>query len=214
MADAAGPTQDEIAGRPMDELMACLAQAKFGPQKYTANNAPLQKLSFTEAEAQRHFLTTGYQNSLRAPAEAFAAVLPKLLSLDIADQHYRRDIIRALLLGQRDYTGTKRRIAQAYTPAQHAAFQDMGARPFLLIGDSHSTAYYLSPETPEGWLLPIHLDSSGGSAGGLANKKSKSGYGSSIEKWSHGLAASFPTLDMPVLFKFGGVDAEFVENRR
>ena len=84
--------------------------------------------------------------------------------------------------------------------------------PLLIIGDSHSLIYRQTTRALFGRVsVPLHVFCGGGSAVGLANPKSRSGYSTRLEKIFQALAKSSDHgLAMPVCFAFGQVDSEFV----
>ena len=90
-------------------------------------------------------------------------------------------------------------------------------RPMLVIGDSHSLIYRQTVVGDAGKLtVPLHLVCGGGSASGLPNPNSRSGYGTHIEKTAAALneAADDGASPINVLFAFGQVDVEFVYTYR
>ena len=92
-----------------------------------------------------------------------------------------------------------------------AELRALGAAPYVLIGDSHSALYRRASARAEGWLLPLHLECHGGSAIGLLNPMSRSGYRERIRRVAERLAEMDPGGSLPVLFQFGQVDLEFVQ---
>lgn len=83
-------------------------------------------------------------------------------------------------------------------------------RPCLIIGDSHSRRYARVGLQRSAPVMPLHILCTGGSAGGLGNPTSRSGYGARLMRVSAGLAAEPSARDLPVLLQFGQVDVEFV----
>jgi hypothetical protein len=77
-----------------------------------------------------------------------------------------------------------------------------------MIGDSHSQLYFhaISPYRP---ALGFNLNCSGGTARGLRNEKSRSGYGVRVLDWLTKAAPFIESERLPVFFKFGQVDVEF-----
>lgn len=86
---------------------------------------------------------------------------------------------------------------------------DQGAAPVAVIGDSHSTLLVRRGRLADGrFLLPIHRFCSGGSARGLGNTASRSGYGEQVIGFVEAVQAL--PVDVPLIFHFGQVDVEFV----
>lgn len=83
-------------------------------------------------------------------------------------------------------------------------------RPLLMIGDSHCQAYLLPQEIGGNVYIPLPMVCHGGSAAGLANSGSKSGFGTSITHFFDAHGGLIRDSELPCFFKFGQVDAEFV----
>ena len=81
-----------------------------------------------------------------------------------------------------------------------------GAAPLAIVGDSHSTHLVRRAWRGERWMLPLHRLCTGASARGLINPEAAAGAGGRVRGFLEALA---PT-PMPVVFKFGQVDVEFV----
>jgi hypothetical protein len=200
-------------GGDIGRLFAWFSDAQFDPQRYMAENLGLKDRNFTPAGAIHHVLTSGYlSRSTRFPANNLPLVLDELLALPIPNQAYKTAFIQSVLLAQRPYIIPKRQIIQALNAERLMALRALGAIPVFLTGDSHSTSYYIAPKLNDGWILPLHYECSGGSASGLANETSRSGYGKTLEKLFTDLSGLLSDFSLPVFFKFGGVDAEFVWN--
>jgi hypothetical protein len=82
--------------------------------------------------------------------------------------------------------------------------------PFLIIGDSHSNLYRRIVDGEGRLGIPVPILCSGCSAVGLANPRSRSGAGKRLAGLGAALAASGAGTNLPIFFKFGQVDAEFV----
>jgi hypothetical protein len=101
-------------------------------------------------------------------------------------------------------------IAERWSTVQ--TLREIGARPYFITGDSHAASFVHTVAREDAWLLPIHISCAAGSARGLANPKSVSGYGTMLRD----IAATIQTLpgieQVPFLLQFGQVDLEFVYN--
>lgn len=84
-----------------------------------------------------------------------------------------------------------------------------GARPYAVIGDSHSRVLVRRARDRDGrWLAPLWWLETGASARGLGRVDARSGAGERVGVAIHrALAIS----DAPILLKFGQVDVEFVQ---
>lgn len=87
-----------------------------------------------------------------------------------------------------------------------AAARAEGGLPLAVVGDSHSTHLVRRSRREGRWLLPLHRLCTGASARGLANPESAAGAGAAVRAF----LALLGETPMPVLFKFGQVDLEFV----
>jgi hypothetical protein len=118
---------------------------------------------------------------------------------------------------------TGRSLETIFELAQTLACQDLsfpqentetkyGMGAGLIIGDSHS-AFYMHPEFIASLgMFPLHAFCSGGSARGLSNSSSKSGYGNSILSYLDSDRFQKNSSIKFIMFKFGQVDIEFVHN--
>ncbi|GEP04424.1 hypothetical protein [Methylobacterium oxalidis] len=86
--------------------------------------------------------------------------------------------------------------------------------PYLLVGDSHSRLYRAVGTGRLRSILPIHALCTAGSAVGLDNPQSRSGYGAHLGRIAAALAEAQPGPALPVFFQFGQVDVEFVATFR
>ena len=87
-----------------------------------------------------------------------------------------------------------------------ATLKAEGAAPYAVVGDSHSTHLVRRGWQGERWLLPLHCLCTGASARGLINPEAAAGAGAKARAFLEALAP----WPIPVLFKFGQVDVEFV----
>src|SRR6185437_11761165 len=102
--------------------------------------------------------------------------------LPVARPEYVMSLLAALTNA---YTGTVRDPFDETVPQRLAVLTELrciGCRPFLLVGDSHSNLYRRSSVRATEWLTPIHVLCSAGSAQGLVNPASRSGYGDRIRR--------------------------------
>ena len=87
-----------------------------------------------------------------------------------------------------------------------ATMRGEGAAPIAIVGDSHSTHLVRRGWQGERWMLPLHRLCTGASARGLSNPEAAAGAGAKVRQFLDALALT----PMPVVFKFGQVDLEFV----
>ncbi|WP_147048991.1 hypothetical protein [Methylobacterium gnaphalii] len=82
--------------------------------------------------------------------------------------------------------------------------------PYLLVGDSHSAICRINGSSPVRPIIPVHLACTAGSAIGLANPRSRSGYGDRLNALAGAIRKSGEGRGLPTLLQFGQVDIEFV----
>ena len=82
--------------------------------------------------------------------------------------------------------------------------------PYLLIGDSHSLCSCIVGGSMSRPIIPIHVLCTAGSAAGLNNPASRSGYRRELSGLADALRASDGCRGLPILLQFGQVDVEFV----
>lgn len=212
----AGQTQRLTELYPAMDLSALIERVEafgFSACGYLARNADLVAAGLDENTAAFHYLSQGAVVEQRrfarcegAQAGAWIEAL-KMFPLEapaacrlLANLLFNRYVDDQLTL-TREVAGWQ---------AFFAACQDRPVHPVLVIGDSHSEAYMV-PRVIGGRVhVPVHLLCSGGSAAGLANPNSKSGYGTDVREILKLWASLVKDFRLPLFFKFGQVDAEFV----
>lgn len=135
-----------------------------------------------------------------------------LARLPIDSQWLRTNLLSALA---RQLFDSKKTMSGTYIAERWpavVALREIGARPYFITGDSHAGWFVHNAAREDAWLLPVHIPCSAGSARGLANPKSVSGYGTMLKD----IASAIQTLpgieQVPFLLQFGQVDLEFVYN--
>jgi hypothetical protein len=203
---------DAIPSAPLSEpaLLAALPRAGVLPDAYRDAHGDLKALNWDGTQALRHFLQYGLSEARIMPMALNAQGLVDLARLPLADRAFRGNLVTALarhLFPEADHP---------YGPIFQArwstvqALSDAGARPFFIAGDSHSGHYLLANAIGDRWPLAMHLLCGGGSATGLANPASRSGFGTSLRQAFATIDALPGSRDMPLLIQFGQVDLEFV----
>ena len=92
------------------------------------------------------------------------------------------------------------------------ALQALGrvGAPYLVVGDSHSLCSCSVGGSKRRPTIPIHVLCTAGSAAGLANLASRSGYSLELSGLASALQLCNGDSKVPILFQFGQVDVEFV----
>lgn len=109
--------------------------------------------------------------------------------------------------------GTPREAADRYGDGDIAMMvgcRDLGAIPYFIFGDSHSRLYqHPGLSFDDGWLLPISITCSGGSARGLINPASNLRYGERLRRFYNRIGPHV-AAGTACFFKFGQVDLEYL----
>ncbi|MDE8349653.1 MAG: hypothetical protein POG74_09255 [Acidocella sp.] len=90
------------------------------------------------------------------------------------------------------------------------SMREYGGQPYFIFGDSHSRLYRRSGTRSEKWLLPIHVCFTAGSAIGLRNPTSKTGYGETLKQVFEIMKEIEAFGSTKIFLQFGQVDVEFL----
>ena len=193
------------------DLWAAVEAAGFSAGAYFAANPDLRG-PFSDAQrAGLHFLAMARTERRVFPIELNLKGLEALLDLSVADRGLLHGLVASLVNAWmvRRHEVFETMLERIFPHV--AALRGLGAAPYVLIGDSHSTLYRRGTARTEGWLMPLHMECHGGSAIGLFNPMSRSGYRERIRRVVARLGVVDPAGALPVLFQFGQVDLEFVQ---
>ena len=179
-----------------EHIQSTLLAAGFEPSRYAQAHADLAGLD--EAAACRHFIDHGADERRIFPVKVDTGALRQ-----IGDKKIVRALVNAWGL-------SAARSGQDVSTvcSELLGLADLGCRPYLVMGDSHSDRYCRFGTRGHHWLGPVHLSCSAGSARGLGNPRSRSGYGSLIRRNVASLVQR--DIDIPMIVQFGQVDTEFV----
>ena len=202
----------EASGAPSPAMVDALLRTGFSAEAYRDACGDLRDAHMTTEEAISHYLRHGIFEARRFPFEVNQYAL-----LELAQFPFRSAGFKAQLLA--DVTrNLLKDLAQPFGPgiaerwAAISGLMHHGARPYFVVGDSHSTQYVITDGHDGEWLLPIHMLCHAGSARGLGNPNSTTGYGEQLRQ-SLGVIRSLPgACDLPFLIQFGQVDIEFVHH--
>lgn len=190
-------------------LLASAQAAGFSFEAYRAGNADLVAAQHDDAQLACHYFKHGVfeDRHFNSCVEAFElAPLIELCSGTVSAA--QRRLVANLLYNQ----CRSARDLESGTVLERLVrtTQRMPIQPFLVIGDSHSDAYALPRDDGERFYVPFHVACTGGSAIGLGNPASKSGYAQKIARFLERHADLIRTHCIPCFMKFGQVDVEFV----
>lgn len=192
----------------LDTDLACrlMAAAGFDPGAYRCGSGDLSRALDGDSASFRHFFEFGFKES-----RSFDITLNVDAFVDFAD--YMKSVDRAevadglLQAAIRQSTDVSK--IQTYL-GLHKNLFDEDIRIIFVIGDSHTDVYRSSFHREDKLIVPVQLKCTAGSAAGLGNPNSVSGYGKVILGWLSQIFESNVFDGIPILFKFGQVDTEFV----
>ncbi len=201
---------DLCAPVPANEFIGHLLRTGFSPEGYRDAFPDLAVLRFNPTDALAHFFRYGLHERRVAPLNLDRSALVALSRLPLRDTGFKAALLASLAGHLFD------NVAHPFaTPITERwpAIQELtraGAIPYFVAGDSHSHQFALTGARDPDWLLPIHMLCTGGSASGLANQRSRSGYGSLLRQ-AVAVIETLPNAQtVPFLLQFGQVDIEFV----
>jgi hypothetical protein len=197
---------------PAADFIATLLRTGFSPEAYRDRYVDLSQANWNAAEALSHFLLYGLHERRVAPMTLNRHALTALARMPMDDRGFKARLLTSLGGHLFDDTG------HPYGPAIQARWpavqmlMDEGARPYFVAGDSHTNQYRLTGARENAWLLPIQMLCTAGSATGLGNPASRSGYGTLLRQAVR-IIKTLPDIEtVPFLLQFGQVDIEFVHH--
>jgi hypothetical protein len=196
------------------EFMDLLRRVGFSAEAYRNAYADLAATNWDARKTLSHLFHHGLDERRVAPLNLDKHALVALARLPLSRGAFKAKLLTFLSHHLFDYVDGPDGIAIV----EHwGTIQDLareGGYPYFIAGDSHSSHYALTGARYDDWMLPIHLLCTAGSATGLANPRSRSGYGRRLEQAVH-LIRELPGSDaVPFLLQFGQVDLEFVFHYR
>jgi hypothetical protein len=198
------------------QILAAMLEGGFDPYDYRDGSADLLRTIAEPDLAFVHFLRHGIRERRQFSIQLSPTPLLDMFGIEMSQPEFRNELMAALTNA---YAGRIQKSPQPTVSVRLSALgalRPKGCRPFLIIGDSHSSLYRRSPTLPVGygWLTPLHILCTGGSAIGLSNPHSLSGYRAQIETVVSERANQSASHRIPIFFQFGQVDVEFVYNFR
>jgi hypothetical protein len=197
---------------PPATFIRLLLRTGFSPEAYHRAYDDLAALDWDATQALRHFLHHGLAERRVAPMTLDATALVAFARLRLDDLDFKARLLASLGLHLFDavshpYGGA---ITERWPAIRSLARQ--GGCPYFVVGDSHSHQFCQAGSRAGSFLLPIHLLCTAGSAAGLGNPASRSGYGAMLRE-AVAVIDSLPGAKaVPMLLQFGQVDIEFVHH--
>ena len=199
----------ECAPVPAEVFVDALLKTGFSPEAYRDAYGDLRERGMDATSALRHYIRFGLHEhqpvpiGLNWPALADLARLPRW-----GDADFRARLLTSLL------GHSLKDVSHPFDPVITELWPIVSnlarARPYFIAGDSHSGHFAMTGWRTGDWLLAMHLICHGGSARGLGNPASRSGYGEHLRRVVRSIGG-LPGADRaPFLLQFGQVDIEFV----
>ncbi len=204
----------ECAPVPAADFISLLLRTGFSAEAYRDAYGDLAARNWDVTQALAHFLRHGLDERRNAPLTLDRQALVALARLPLRDSGLKAKLLACL--GRHLFDD----VEHPYGPAIAERWQVIrslardGARPYFVAGDSHSNQYCLTGTSGADWLLPIHLLCTAGSARGLANPDSRSGYGDHLRQAVRIIEALPGSDEVPFFLQFGQVDIELVYHYR
>jgi hypothetical protein len=196
------------------DFVDLLRRTGFSAEAYRDYYDDFAALNWGPTQALGHFFNYGLDERRGVPMTLDRDAFVALARLPIADIGFKAKLLAGLAHYLFDDLGHPYgpAIVERWPVVRDLASQ--GARPYFITGDSHSNHLNLTGARGGEWLLPIHLLCTAGSAAGLGNPASRSGYGPLLRD-AVGVIGTLPGgIEIPFLFQFGQVDIEFVYHFR
>jgi hypothetical protein len=197
---------------PAAEFYPVLLRAGFSIEAYRHSDDDPHLKRLNDTDVLWHFLRHGLDERRRAPLTLDRDAFVALARLPLGDRAFRAKLLSSL--GSHLLDGVGHPFGQAFAERWPTVLTLIGegARPYFLAGDSHSNQYNLTGDRNGEWLLPLHLLCTAGSASGLANPRSASGYGGHLRQAVREIGSLPNARELPFLMQFGQVDLEFVHH--
>lgn len=199
---------------PARHFLDLLLRSGFSAEAYRDHHNDFAQQNLDPTDALGHFFRYGLDERRAVPMTLDREAFVALARLPIADTGFKAKLLTGL--ARYLFADLGHPFGPALTqrwPVMHDLVRQ-GARPYFVAGDSHSGHLNLTGARAAEWLIPIHLLCTAGSAAGLGNPASRSGYGSLLRD-AIGTIQTLSSGDgVPFLLQFGQVDIEFVHHFR
>lgn len=193
----------------LDAVRRMLVAAGFDAKSYRWASADLVAGLASDEESFWHFSNHGCYEGRRFPIKVD---VPGLLRLHkFATEEGRPEITYAILATMvRNWADAEQ--ANTLFRAASIVVPHLTIKPVMVIGDSHTEVYRVESRRNNELIIPFRVPCIAGSAKGLNNPSSKSGYGKLISITLKEISKDKRLSKIPIILKFGQVDTEFVFN--
>jgi len=188
-----------------NRLGLILSESGFDVPAYLERNGDIDATGDAIGLIARHLVEGGVSERRPIIFRSVRGFVAFLHAIGSSPPHEQLALARCAAAGWQAWQTPMRNTAQDLWPEMTAladGFAARGIQPVFVAGDSHSEVYtgraVADLDVAAFWLL-----CSGGSARGLPNARSISGYGAAIRKHR-------PAPGVPLILHFGQVDVEFV----
>jgi hypothetical protein len=198
----------------MENVADALFQAGFSPLAYRSAYDDLAKSLQDDHAATLHFVAYCREDTRPFPIHLALEGLRRLFQLRVS-LRFKANVAVAVLNSvcapSSPLWNDSASIQRAFWGDLLAILRQAG-KPYFIIGDSHAHLYRRIVCRKDGLLIPIPIQCLASSAMGLSNAASRSGAGTRLAQLGRALAEVSAFSEIPILFKFGQVDVEFVFN--
>ena len=195
-------SQYDLSG--LDDVRRWLLACGFDGDAYLALNPDVAARGLTPDEAVDDYLLAGLFQFRPMKIAASAPHMRRLLELGIVRDDVRRALMRSLAFAAIRNDEVMRANWEIDVAADIRPLPELGVQPLLMFGDSHCKVYWRPGWHKGRTVLPVLFLCTASAAQGLGNPASRARRGPRIA------ARLEDCRGLPVFFKFGQVDAEFV----
>lgn len=199
------------------EIYLLMEKAGFSASGYRNSWSDLKAGLPSDEWSTRHFIQFSeleVKIPRRFPIKLDFFWLRQLAQKGVLDKAHLASVLRNLVQAQIDYDADCIKSAEFWTYSLEI-LSTIGM-PIIFIGDSHSRLFRQTVKRKGRIIIPLDILCGGGSAIGLKNKQSRSGYGLLLTEVVRAInqAKAVQQLRVPLCFNFGQVDTEFVHTYR
>jgi hypothetical protein len=202
----------EVDPVPSAAFVEALLKTGFSPEAYRDAHHDLREFGVTATQALRHYLHHGIFESRQVDLQLNREALLELAALPLGNRPFKAQLLAELSVSMLGTCSVPFGPVIAERWATINSLKPHGAHLYFIAGDSHSSQYAIAGRRGDEWLMPLHLLCHGGSARGLGNSNSVTGFGDALRQAVQAIR-SLPGADVaPFLIQFGQVDIEFVHH--